>query len=64
MDLPKTQYRIRKDVDLRALKIDDSFIIINDRYFLECLSQPIVSKFEISSCSATNFADMSNFASV
>ena len=26
MDLPKTQYRIRKDVDLRALKIDDSFI--------------------------------------
>ena len=28
---------------------------INDRYFHECLSQPIVSKFEISSCSATSF---------
>ena len=24
--LPKTQHRIRKDVDLRALKIDDSFV--------------------------------------
>ena len=26
MDLSKTQHRIRKDVDLRALKIDDSFV--------------------------------------
>ena len=26
MDPPKTQYRIRKDEDLRSLKIDDSFI--------------------------------------
>ena len=33
---------------------------INDRYFHECFSQPIVSKPEISSCSVTNFADMSN----
>ena len=30
---------------------------INDRYFHECFSQPIVSKFVISSCSATNFAE-------
>ena len=33
---------------------------INDRYFHEYFSQPIVSKPEISSCSVTNFADMSN----
>ena len=33
---------------------------INDRYFHECLSQRIVSTFEISSCSPTNFAEMSN----
>ena len=26
MDLSETQHRIRKDVDLRALKIDDSFV--------------------------------------
>ena len=33
---------------------------IYDRYFHECFSQPIVSKPEISSCSVTNFADISN----
>ena len=33
---------------------------INDRYFHECFSQPIVSNPEISSCSDTNFVDVSN----
>ena len=33
---------------------------INDRYFHECFSQGIVSTLKISSCSPTNFADMSN----
>ena len=32
---------------------------INDRYFHEWFSQPIVSNPEISSCSDTNFVDMS-----
>ena len=33
---------------------------INDRYFYEWFSQPIVSNPEISSCSNTNFVDVSN----
>ena len=59
-NLPRAQHRIRKDVDLRALKIDNSFVTKNDRYFHEWFSQPIVSNPEISFCSDTNLVDMSS----
>ena len=56
MDTPKTQYIIWKDVDLRALKMDDSFIT-NWHIFPWT---KIVSKPGIPSCSVADFGDMSN----
>ena len=59
------QYRIWKGVDFRC--VERLMILsspINDIYFHEWFSQPIVSKTEISSCSDTNFADMSNICFV
>ena len=48
----------RRSLVCRRLMILSSSV--NDRYFHDCFSQPIVSKPEISSCSVTNFADMLN----
>ena len=60
MDPSKTQHRIWKDVDFRALKIDDSFVTNQWQTFLWVFSQGIESTLKISSCSLTNFAEKSN----
>ena len=55
------QHLVQNPKRRRHLCVEDGWILsspINDRYFHECFSQPIVSKFEISSCSATIFEPM------